>query len=438
VSPDLASIIETMPAAVLLLRAGRTIAEVSGRFASVFGRPVVELVGSDLLRYVVPDDADYVTAVIAEARAMPTGSVPAGVVARFEQPDGSKRLVEVSASFRDDGSPGGATVVLIRLQTVRHGLNAALIPHVGWHDTDERASVTQIAHDALETIAGVLVCEPVGQDCYFLTVNDKGDIPLQHPLVPGLDPATSGPWDVVLAGRVNSVDVEVAALSPELQDFARRCRYTAVRSVPVLASHRDRIVGCLVAWDHREGPISRSTVATFRYAAEIASLAIGRTRPSGPLQRGQAAPWPSDIDVVTGLPLEAGLVRSLDEMVSGGQRPGLVCIRLKELESLRGKLSDFTIDTLIRVAARRVYSLIRQTDEVYRVGHDGIAVICTGSIDAKRLADIADRMRLRLESPFRVDTDSPVDVGAKIAAAESPDEPITGTDFLASVMRVLA
>ncbi|HKH87414.1 MAG TPA: PAS domain-containing protein, partial [Acidimicrobiales bacterium] len=312
---DLASILETMPAAVLLLREGQTIAEVSGRYASVFGRPVVELVGSDLLRYVVPGDAEFVAAVVNEARAMPAGSVPSGVVARFEQPDGSKRLAEVSASYRDDGSAAGATVVLIRLQTVRHGLNAALIPHVGWHDTDERASVTQIAHDALETIAGILGCEPVGQDCYFLTLANKGESPLQHPPVPGLEPGVSGPWDTVLAGKVNSVDVELAVLSPDLQDFARRRRYTAVRCIPVLASHRDRIVGCLVAWDHREGPISRSTVATFRYAAEIASLAIGRTRPTGVLQRDEATPWPADIDVVTGLPLEAGLIRSLDEMV---------------------------------------------------------------------------------------------------------------------------
>jgi GGDEF domain-containing protein len=422
----------------LLLREGRTIVEVSGRYASVFGRPVVELVGSDLLRYVVPGDAEFVTAVVNEARSMTAGSIPAGVVARFEQPDGSKRLAEVSASYRDDGSPSGATVVLIRLQTVRHGLNAALIPHVGWHDTDERASVTQIAHDALETIAGILACEPVGQDCYFLTLGDKGERPLQHPEVPGLDPDLIGPWDAVLAGKVSSVDVELSGLSLELQDFARRRRYTAVRSIPVLASHRDRIVGCLVAWDHREGPVSRSTVATFRYAAEIASLAIGRAQPLATLQREEATPWPADIDVVTGLPLEAGLIRSLDEMVSGGQRPGLVCIRLTELDGLRGKLPDFTIDTLIRVAARRVNSLIRQTDEVYRVGHDGLAVICSGSIDSARLTDIAERMRARLGSPFRVDTDSPVDVGATVAVAETPEEPVAGREFLASVMKVLA
>jgi len=101
-------------------------------------------------------------------------------------------------------------------------------------------------------------------------------------------------------------------------------------------------------------------------------------------------------------------------------------------------LPDFTIDTLIRVAARRVNSLIRQTDEVYRIGHDGIAVICSGSMDSARLADIAERMRSRLGAPFRVDTDSPVDVGAEVAVAESPEEPLAGSEFLASVMRVLA
>jgi GGDEF domain-containing protein len=144
------------------------------------------------------------------------------------------------------------------------------------------------------------------------------------------------------------------------------------------------------------------------------------------------------VDVVTGLPLSEALVRSLDELIGSGQRPGVVCIRLTALAALGESFGSFTSDQLIRVAARRVHSLIRQTDEVYRTGPDSIAVICTGTIDANRLVEIADRMRERLGTPFRVDTDSPVNVGVAIAVGQSPEIPIAGSALLALVQSSFA
>jgi GGDEF domain-containing protein/PAS domain-containing protein len=437
-APDLATIIGGMPAAVVLLRERRSIAEVSGRYASVFGRPVVELLGSDLLRFVTPGDSSLVGSVIQEARSMAVGSVPSSVVARFEQPDGSRRLVEVSAAHRADGSARGSTVVLLRPQSVRHGLNAALIPHVGWQDSDDQGSAMQLADEALETIVGVLNCEPVAHECYFLTIDEASDTPVQCPALGDLAEAPkTGPWDAVLAGNVGSVETDVAGLSAELRDFALRRRFATLRCFPVLASHRDRVVACLVAWDRRDEPLSSATEATFRYATEIASLAIGRARVLAPVVAEPLAPWPRDVDVVTGLPLEEALVRSLDEMIVSGQRPGVVCIRLTALAGLVETLGSFTTDQLIRVAARRLHSLIRQTDEVYRVGPDSLAVICTGSLDGERLEDIGNRMRVRLGAPFRVDTDSPVDVGVAISVGQSPENPVAGSELLATVLESL-
>jgi len=154
--------------------------------------------------------------------------------------------------------------------------------------------------------------------------------------------------------------------------------------------------------------------------------------------RQQAEPWPSDVDVVTGLPLEETLVRSLDEMIASGQRPGLICVRLTALSELRAKLGDFTSDQLIRVSARRVNSLIRMTDEVYRTGEDGLAIICTGTLDGDRLAEISDRLRERLSVPFRVDADSPVDVAAAVSSLQSREESVSGASLLAAARGFMA
>lgn len=433
-SEDLAAIIGAMPAAVVLLRDRRSIAEVSGRFASVFGRPVVDLLGSDLLRFVAPGDASLVGSVIHEARSMAVGSVPSSVVARFEQPDGSRRLVEVSAAHRADGSTRGATVVLLRPQTIRHGLNAALIPHVGWQDSDEQTSAMDLAETALEMIVGVLGCEPISHDCYFLTFDGATGGTVQSPhTVDFADVSAAGPWDEVFFGKVPYLDVSVASLSPELQQFAERHHHTAIRCVPVRASHGESVIGCLVAWDRKDRPLVETGEATFRYAAEIASLALGRARLSATGARPKTVPWPQDVDVVTGLPLEEALVRSLDEMIASGQRPGLICVRLTALEDVRRRLGDFTSDQLIRVSARRVNSLIRMTDEVYRTGPDGLAIVCTGALDDDRLEEIAGRVSERLGVPFRVDAESPVDVVATVSSLQSPEEPIGGAGLLAAV-----
>jgi len=433
---DLAAIIGAMPAAVVLLRDRRSIAEVFGRFASIFGRPVVDLLGSDLLRFVAPGDASLVGSVIHEARSMAAGSLPSSVVARFEQPDGSRRLVEVSAAHRADGSTRGATVVLLRPQTVRHGLNAALIPHVGWQDSDEQTSALELADTALETIVGVLGCEPVTHDCYFLKI-DETEVPVRTPEADEFaDVPSAGPWDDVLAGKSPWVDLEVGALSPELQQFAQRRRYTAVRCVPVRASHSDRLVACLVAWDRKPEPMAESVEAAFRYAAEITSLAIGTARGPAP-SPAPVEPWPSDVDLVTGLPLEETLTRSLDQMIAAGERPGLILVRLTALERLRGVLGDFTSDQLVRVSARRVNSVIRMTDEVYRSGSDGIAIVCSGSLDDGRLDEISARLQERLAVPFRVDAEAPVDVEAAIASLQSPDEAVSGAELLAAAQDLL-
>lgn len=438
ISEDLAAIIGAMPAAVVLLRDRRNIAEVSGRFASVFGRPLVDLLGSDLLRFVAARDAGSVDSVIEEARSATRGSVPASVVARFEQPDGSRHIVEVSAAHRVEPSSRGATVVLLRPQTIWHGLNAALVPHRGGQSPGEPAGAMEVADAALETIVGMLSCEPVAHDCYFLRLYESADAPVQWPEIPELaDVPRTGPWEAVLAGKVKSVELEVASLAPELQEFAQRRRFTGVRCVPVRASHRDGLVGCLVAWDRKARPLFEIPQATFSYAAEMASLAIGRIGVFTPVLGAKPEPWPSDVDVVTGLPLEAALFRSLDEMMASGERPGLICIRLDALAELAETLGDFTRDQLIRVSARRVSSLIRMTDELYRTGADGLVVLCTGPVDGDRVAEISTRVKERLAVPFRVDAEAPVDVHATVASLRSPAKPVRGTDLYDAVRSLM-
>lgn len=447
-SEDLAAIIGAMPAAVVLLRDRRSIAEVSGRFASVFGRPVVDLLGSDLLRFVAPGDASLVGSVIHEARSMAVGSVPGSVVARFEQPDGSRRLVEVSAAHRADGSTRGATVVLLRPQTLRQGLNAALVPQIGWQAPGEERSAMEVAESSLETVVGVLGCEPITHECYFVLADEESGTHRQVPESADFaDVPASGPWDDVLAGKEGWIDLDVASMPEEVAEYAGRKHLAALRCVAV-SDNASGVVGCLVAWDRKDRPLVETAETTFRYAAEVASLSLaraqtapkpadGKTTPPAPftLPAKPAEPWPSDVDVVTGLPLEETLVRSLDEMISAGQRPGLICVRLNALDRLRDQLGEFSADQLVRVSARRVNSLVRMTDEVYRTTDDGLAIVCTGVLDTDRLADISDRLRERLGVPFRVDTEIPIDVEPTVSALQVPEGAVSALDLLATVRR---
>ncbi|HEV8064649.1 MAG TPA: diguanylate cyclase [Acidimicrobiales bacterium] len=438
VSDGMASMIDVMPAAIVVLKQGSLIHEVAGRYASVFGRPASELIGRDLLRYVSRGDTGLVASIINEARTMAQGSVPAGAIARFQQLDDSKRLIEVSVAHRSEGSDG-LTVVLLRPQSVRHGLNAVLDPHVGWQDSDELYTAAQLAEDSLITIANVLGCEPVGQECYFLATEGAPGNLIKHS--PGEDTPpvdAAGPWDDILAGTSVSSDTDVSTLSPELQSYAGRKRFNMVRCFAVLTPNRHRVAACLVAWDRREGPISPATEATFRYAAEIASLAIGRASTAADSPAVERIRRAVDSDVVTGLGLETELIMSLNEKIEGGERPSIVFVRLTALDSLRQKLGAFTADTIIRVAALRVNSIIRQTDEIFRAGDDAIAIVCGGEIDASRLSEIASRVRTKLSAPFRVDTEAAVHVGVVVGTGQAPEGAIEGEALLQGVVSSLS
>lgn len=286
----------------------------------------------------------------------------------------------------------------------------------------------------LARIAGFLGCEPMAHDCYFLRLNESSGVPVlwsdpdSAPDVP-----TLGPFEDVLAGQEPSLAIGIASLPADLQEYAGPRRYTALRCVPVRASHRDGLVGCLVGWDRKERTLSEMVDVTFRYAAELASLAAGRTGLSAAVPMAPAQPWPTDLDIVTGLPLEQTLIRSLDEMTASGQRPGLVFIRLTALAGLAEAFGDFTRDQLIRVSARRVSSLIRMTDELYRTGEDGLVIVSTGDVDGTRLAEISARVQERLEVPFRVDSEPPLDVKATVTSLHSPSSPLGGAEFLAAI-----
>jgi GGDEF domain-containing protein len=81
-----------------------------------------------------------------------------------------------------------------------------------------------------------------------------------------------------------------------------------------------------------------------------------------------------------------------------------------------------------------VNSIIRQTDELFRYGSDGIALVCGGAIDADRLADIAGRVRVKLAAPFRVDADAAVHVGAVVATRQVPEGAVSAVDIMKSVV----
>ncbi|MGH9171552.1 MAG: diguanylate cyclase domain-containing protein [Acidimicrobiales bacterium] len=434
----LASMLDVMPAAVVVLRQGSLIQEVGGRFATVFGRPASELIGRDLLRYVSRGDTALVASIINEARTMAQGSVPASAIARFQQLDDSKRLIEVSVAHRAEGT-SGSTVVLLRPLSVRHGLNAVLVPHVGWQDSDELYTAAQVAADSLITVSNVLGCEPVGHECYFLVSTSQSNELTKHSPAEDTPPAdVAGPWDDVMAGAVLASDTEVGNLLPELQRYAARKRFTTVRCFGVLAPNRHRVVGCLVAWDKRQGPISPATEATFRYATEIASLAMTRANAEADLPATERVRRAGGSDVVTGLGLESDLVSSLDDKIETGERPSIVFVRLTALEALKQRLGTFTADTIIRVASLRVNSIIRQTDEIFRYGDDAIAIVCTGELDEDRLADIAARVRTKLAAPFRVDAEAAVHVGAVVATGQTPEGAIQGSVLLEGIVSSLS
>jgi diguanylate cyclase (GGDEF)-like protein len=108
---------------------------------------------------------------------------------------------------------------------------------------------------------------------------------------------------------------------------------------------------------------------------------------------------------------------ALEALVRAGEQPAILYIDLDGFKEVNDSFGQLAGDAVLRVAARRLSSVMRPTDELAPLGGDEFAVLCNGAPTGDQMVMIAERVVEQLSRPLSVGDGQTVDVGATIGIA---------------------
>ncbi|MEA1835243.1 diguanylate cyclase [Methylobacterium durans] len=131
------------------------------------------------------------------------------------------------------------------------------------------------------------------------------------------------------------------------------------------------------------------------------------------------------LDPLTGLPNRLLFREQIEREVARAKRMGsgfaLLCLDLDRFKAVNDTLGHQAGDTLLKVVAQRVRSVLRRQDVVARLGGDEFVIIQTGTSRAEDAARLAERVIETMASPIDLGG-RPVAVGISIGIALAPDD----------------
>jgi diguanylate cyclase (GGDEF)-like protein len=124
-------------------------------------------------------------------------------------------------------------------------------------------------------------------------------------------------------------------------------------------------------------------------------------------------------------------------MLAGGGHPALLCIGLSGLGVIQETFGPLAAGTVERVAAQRVHSKIRRTDDVYRYSEGTLAVIYDGKLSADRLRAVAERILAHITTPVRFGTSNVAEIEASVGISSPSMASVSGPDLVREALKAL-
>ena len=426
--------------ALLALVTGTThliaLVEADGRIA--FASPSVmlqlgyrpdEMVGRHFQDFLHPEDLDSALSMMAAEITRPGRSGSFGIDAdisgeyRLRHSDGTWIPFEVLRNNFLDDPAIRAILIISRPVGARHALDQAL---------------------------GVLAYEPDGSNAlYRLAEYLDGRLPgtASAILVAGSPPewiggpsiggllGGRGPWERAITSRepVYSAVGEPGAFDPAIEAAAAGSGYQACWCMPMpirnhqvynigaggdlapeisaRASHQEEVSGCLVVWTRTDGEPPAGYVGVLERVSGLANLAIQRRK------ERQRMRHMVDFDQVTGALSRAGL----ESMTAGSEAlpRARLLIDLDDFKDVNDRHGHTIGDDVLRVAVKRLTSVLRYQDLLCRLGGDEFLLLVAGG-EIDQAVAVARRITSVLDDPITVGS---VSVQVKASVGIAPWDP---------------
>lgn len=421
----LAAIVETSQFGFAIIDESTTFRYVSPALADHLGRSREELIGTQGLELIHPDDRELAELVIfehldPESRFDDSG-VPVSL--RVLRPDGTYTTLEIGALGLFDHPDIRGAVVRTRPMRGREHLNEAL--HLLAKNEPSRRVLAQLVAAAEGLIGdGTAVISARDPRRAWHLPDD-----LDRPLSLLVDTPERPPevWRRAQASReLESATVD--DLEPPIADAARAAGHEAcwVLAVPHLT-----IEACLVIWrPHRRTPLVSARIEIGR-VADAVGLAMERDRVMGELEHAARN------DQLTGLAnrgtMHGALAAALDRAAAGGGAVGLLYVDLDGFKVVNDEHGHHVGDAVIRIVAERLARSVRVSDLAGRLGGDEFAVVCRDVEGVGELEAVAGRIVEEMAAPITLEAQTPdaeplvVRVGASIGIAIAEPDWIVST-----------
>jgi diguanylate cyclase (GGDEF)-like protein/PAS domain S-box-containing protein len=398
----LTRVLASLPSALFVVDEGGKVLFAAGALESIATRTEEQLVGRHLVEFVAEPERPVVAELLAAAAAAPeTETVGPAHVSYFDD-DGTQRSTEVWGINR------------MRDPEIE-GICVLLLPESAYDHFDQ-VLMSIVAGSSLEqtfgSLARALRYPPVLAESFFVMPGQDDRTVIRVPdleEVPG--PPGIGPWDDVWDTPDPMVHTPAGQLPPQLREAAKKAGFASLACFPIHRNAAGHAGACLVVWLRSgESPHLNAYMAIER-AAVIASLAISRMAEEAGLKDAAYR------DVLTGLGNRRSFFEALEVQVKAGERPTVLYIDLDGFKAVNDSFGHLAGDAVLRVAARRLASVMRPTDELARLGGDEFAVLCGGAVSRAQVAAIAERIVEQLSRPLSVGDGQTVDCGASVGIA---------------------
>ncbi len=408
-------------------RNGRTLF-CSPAITSVLGYDAEELLGTDPLGLIHPDDVEAVTAF----RHAADGGSPAAFQYRVRHKHGSWRWLESTARNRLADPAVAGIVLTSRDVTVRRRRSAQQeVVAILSGEAVRGGSVERLFRRATDLVAEVLEVER----CTVLrAVEDKQlAVVTRHgpPLVEGRFCAEVDGLPVSLAAQALHDDASVVwsdGASASRPGPYPLLRQAGIRSgVAAVIADGGGLQGALTAYASRPDAFSRDDIAFVEAAANVLAAALGRRRVEDELRRRALH------DNLTSLPnrvlLLDRLAGALGRLDRHAGSVAVLFVDTDDFKVVNDSLGHAAGDRVVTAVAQRITGVVRRTDVVARFGGDEFVVLCEDT-DAGAAELVAEKIRRALSTPIDLDGRNVV-VTASIGIAVGRHGAVSADDLLA-------
>ncbi|NMF87525.1 GGDEF domain-containing protein [Aromatoleum petrolei] len=382
----LPSLVDLLLDAVFLVDSDGRIAYVSAACERMLGYTPQEMIGRELLEFLVPEDRERT---VAEAGEVVAGRSRIGFENRYIHKDG--RHVHLMWSARWSERERLRIGVARDVSELKHAeaiQRATYAISEAAHEAEDLDVLLREIHRIIATLvplAGLALatCDRrTGQLAFSYQRDCHGNpLPLHEPV------ACDFCSKVICGGRpVYLRDGALGALSGDDEAWF---------AIPLIAQHET--IGALVLQGDSGKDYTEKDRELLHYVAEQVAIAIDRAQLKAELLRA------ARYDELTGLPnrrffndrIKAVVARSMRNQA----RMALLYIDLDDFKQVNDSLGHASGDQLLQEVARRIQRCVRGTDTVARLGGDEFVVLLDDLHTPDDARGVADKIREAVSHP---------------------------------------